>query len=206
MGFYERHILPWVLDHAMRRKSLGQQREALLSDVGGEVLEIGFGSGLNLPFYPPGVKKLTAIEPSAGMIRRAAARVKDAGVEVKTLPVDASGRLPLEDGSFDSAVSTWTLCSIPDVAAALREVHRVLRPGGRFFFLEHGLAPDAKVARWQHRLTPLFRRVGGGCHLDRDIGAILRASPMSVQRCDTFYLPGEGRIGGYMYRGFAVRE
>jgi len=205
MGLYERHILPWVLDHVMRRETLGPQRGELLSGVDGEVLEIGFGSGLNLPFYPPGVKKLTAVEPSGGMIKRAAAQVAQSSVEVKTLPLDASGRLPLDDASFDSAVSTWTLCSIPDVAAALREVHRLLRPGGRYFFLEHGLAPDAKVARWQRRLTPLFRRVGGGCHLDRDIGAILRASPMSVQRCDTFYLPGEGRIGGYMYRGVAVR-
>ena len=205
MGFYRTHILPWLLDRAMRRKTVAPQRKELLADVGGEVLEIGFGSGLNLPFYSPAVKRITAVEPSAGMNRRAAPRVARSPIEVTTLALDASGRLPLQDTSFDSAVSTWTLCSIPDVPAALREVHRVLRPGGRFFFLEHGLAPDAKVARWQHRLTPLMRRLGGGCHLDRDIGAIVRASPLGVQRCDTYYLPGESRLGGYMYRGVAIK-
>jgi SAM-dependent methyltransferase len=161
---------------------------------------------MNLPFYPPAVRQLTAVEPSEGMIKRAAARVAASGIDVKTLAVDASGRLPLPDGSFDSVVSTWTLCSIPDVAAALREVHRVLRPGGRFFFLEHGLSPDAKVARWQRRLTPINHRLGGGCHLDRDIASIVRASPLDVERCDTYYLPGEPRVGGYMYRGLAIRK
>jgi SAM-dependent methyltransferase len=203
MGIYARHILPRILDFAMRRKSLDVYRGELLSGVAGEVLEIGFGSGLNLPFYPPAVRNLTAVEPSEGMSKRARARVAESRIEVKTLGLDAGSRLPLADGSFDAAISTWTLCSIADVAAALREVYRVLRPGGRFFFVEHGLSPDAKVARWQHRLTPLNRRLAGGCHLDRDIGAIVRASPLSVERCDTFYLPGAPRIGGYMYRGTA---
>ena len=203
MGFYARHILPRLLDFAMRRESLEPQRRDLLSAVTGDVLEIGFGSGLNLPFYPQTVRRLTAIEPSEGMSKRARARVAESGIEVTTLGLDAGRRLPLADGSFDAAVSTWTLCSIADVAAALREVHRVLRPGGRLFFIEHGLAPDATIARWQHRLTPLNRRLAGGCHLDRDIAALVRASPLSVERCDTFYLPGAPKVGGFMYRGAA---
>ena len=203
MGIYSRHILPPILDFAMRRESLEPQRRELLSQVAGDVLEIGFGSGLNLPFYPPSVRRLTAVEPSEGMSKRARARVARSGIAVTTLGLDAACRLPLADGSFDAAVSTWTLCSIEDVAAALREVHRVLRPGGQFFFVEHGLAPDANVARWQHRLTPINRRLAGGCHLDRDIAALVRASPLSVERCDEFYLPGVPKIGGFMYRGTA---
>ena len=203
MGIYSRHILPRLLDFAMRRESLGPQRRDLLSEVAGEVLEIGFGSGLNLPFYPPAVRRLTAVEPSEGMSSKARARVAQSGIEVTTLALDAASRLPLADGSFDAAVSTWTLCSIADVGAALREVHRVLRPGGQFFFIEHGLSPDAPVARWQHRLTPINRRLAGGCHLDRDIAAIVRASSLSVERCDTFYLPGAPKVGGFMYRGTA---
>lgn len=205
MGFYARHILPLVLDRAMRRPSLAAQRREALAPVEGDVLEIGFGSGLNLPFYPPAVKRLTAVEPHSGMSNRAARRVADSGIEVQTLGLDAAQRLPLADESFDAVVSTWTLCTISDVAAALREVHRVLRPGGRFYFVEHGLAPEPSVARWQRRLSPLTRRLGGGCNLDRDVASILRASPLALDRCDTFYLPGEPRIGGYMYRGSAVK-
>ena len=203
MGLYDRYILPWVLDHVMRREPLAAQRRQVLAQVEGEVLEIGFGSGLNLPFYPPNVRRLTAVEPNAGMSRRARERVTASGVEVQTLAVGADVSLPLPDDSFDSVVSTWTLCTIPDAAAALREVYRVLRPGGRFFFVEHGLSPDRPVARWQRRLTPVMRAVGGGCHLDRDIASIVRGSPIQVDRCETFYLPGEPRVGGYMYRGVA---
>jgi ubiquinone/menaquinone biosynthesis C-methylase UbiE len=205
MGFYDRHILPWLLDHAMRRPALAPQRQSLLSDVRGEVLEIGFGSGLNLPFYPDDVRRITAVEPSEGMTRRAADRIRASGKEVRRLPLGADRRLPLPDNSFDAVVSTWTMCSIPDVSAAFREVHRVLKPGGRFLFLEHGLSPDARVARWQHRLTPVMRRLGGGCHLDRDPEAIVRASPLSLERCEKFYLPGEPRLGGYTYRGAGVK-
>jgi ubiquinone/menaquinone biosynthesis C-methylase UbiE len=205
MRLYDRHILPWLLDRAMRRQSLAAQRREALSQVSGDVLEIGFGSGLNLPFYPPHVRRLTAVEPHLGMSSRARGNLAASEIAVNTLGVGADERLPLPDDSFDSVVSTWTLCTIGDVAAALREVHRVLRPGGRFFFLEHGLSPDARVARWQHRLTPLVRRLGGGCHLDRDIAGIVRTSPLSVERCETFYLPEELRIGGHMYRGAASK-
>ena len=203
MGLYGRFILPLVLDRAMRRQSLAPQRRDLLAQVEGDVLEIGAGSGLNLPFYPPQVRKLAAVEPHAAMAKKAERRAAAAGIELRTLGLDASQRLPLPDASFDSVVSTWTLCTIPDVAAALREVHRVLKPGGRFFFIEHGLSPDPSVARWQKRMSFLTQRLGGGCHLERDIASILRASPLDVDRCETFYLPGEPRLGGYTYRGSA---
>jgi ubiquinone/menaquinone biosynthesis C-methylase UbiE len=203
--FYDRHILPWVLDHAMRRSVLQPQRRELVSQACGDVLEIGFGSGLNLPFYPEAVKRLTAIEPSSGMTRRARRNIETFSGDVAVLPLDAAQRLPLPDAAFDTVVSTWTLCTIPDVAAALREAHRVLRPGGTFLFLEHGLSPDPAVAAWQRRLTPLSRRFGGGCHLDRDIAALLRGSPLSVRRCETFYLPATYYLGGYTYRGAAVK-
>ena len=187
----------------MRRPALAPQRRELLSGVGGDVLEIGFGSGLNLPFYTPAVKRLTAVEPSAGMSRKARRRIEASTIPVTTIGADASRPLPLGDASFDSVVSTWTLCTIPDVAAALREVYRVLRPGGSFYFVEHGLSPDPAVARWQRRLNPINRRIGGGCNLDRDIESLLRGSPLAVARLETFYLPHVPRLGGYTYRGVA---
>ena len=205
MGFYERNILPWVLDFAMRRPALTPQRRELLAGVGGDVLEIGFGSGLNLPFYTSALRSLTAVEPSVGMSKKARRRVEAAGIDVRTVAADASRPLPLADGSFDSVVSTWTLCTLPDVDAALREVYRVLRPGGGFYFVEHGLSPDPNVARWQRRLNPINRRIGGGCNLDRDIASLVRNSPLSVERLDTFYLPHVPRLGGYTYRGHACK-
>lgn len=206
MDFYDRYVLPWVLDHVMRRPALVPQRREVLSQASGDVLEIGFGSGMNLPFYPPQIRRVTAVEPSAGMTRRAARRVTQSGIEVNTLPFDASSTLPVADGSFDTVVSTWTLCTIADVAAALREVARVLRPGGRFLFVEHGLSPDRSVARWQRRLNPINRRLGGGCNLDRDIEAIVRAAPLITERCATFYLPSMPRLGGFTYRGVCVKR
>jgi ubiquinone/menaquinone biosynthesis C-methylase UbiE len=160
---------------------------------------------LNLPFYPAEVRRITAVEPSDGMNRRAANRISESGRQVRQIPLGADQSLPLPDSSFDTVVSTWTMCSIRDVAAALREIHRVLKPGGRLLFLEHGLSPDPGVARWQHRFTPLVRRLGGGCHLDREIEAIVRASPLALDRTERFYLPGEPRIGGYIYRGLALK-
>jgi ubiquinone/menaquinone biosynthesis C-methylase UbiE len=170
------------------------------------VLEIGFGTGLNLPFYPPTLRRLTVVDPNPGMARRARPRVAASGVDVRSLVLDAGRRLPIDDGSFDAVVSTWTLCSIPDVAAALAEVHRVLKPGGRFVFVEHGLAPDPPVAAWQRRLDKLNQFIGDGCHLTRDIASILRRSPLSAETCDTFYLADTPRVGGFTYRGHATKQ
>lgn len=210
VGLYSRFIFPWVLDHAMRRSDLAAQRPLALEGAEGEVLEIGFGTGLNLPHYPGAVRRVVAVEPHERVSRRARARARiDAargGPPVELTLLRADGGLPFDAGRFDYAVSTWTLCTIPDVAAALREVHRVLRPGGRFLFVEHGLAPDADVRRRQRRLRGVVRFLGNGCTLDRDIVGLLGASPLRVERCEAFYLPHTPRVGGYTYRGAALKE
>jgi ubiquinone/menaquinone biosynthesis C-methylase UbiE len=205
MGFYDTHILPRVLDFAMKRSALAEQREWVMQRVKGEVLEVGFGSGLNLPFYPKEVRTLTAVEPHTGMRNRALKRIKSSGRTVSLIARGMEKKQFLSDGSFDTIVSTWTLCSIPDPAAALNEVYRLLKPGGRFLFVEHGLAPDEEVVRWQKRFNRLTQKWGGGCHLDRDIDAILRRSKLEVDKLEKFYLPKGLRAGGFTYRGVAVR-
>ena len=205
MGLYGRYIFPRVLDHAMRRPQLAAQRPVVLADARGEVLEIGFGSGLNLPHYPAGVTRLVAVEPNAQVSARARDRIEAAKMPVDVAGLRADGELPFDSGRFDTAVSTWTMCTIPDVPAALREIHRVLKPGGRLLFVEHGLAPDERVRRWQRRLNPVIRFLGQGCNLDRDIESLVRGSPFSVERCETFYLPETPKVGGYTYRGTAVK-
>src|SRR5439155_2781416 len=144
--FYNDPLRPRVSVLGKRREQLGPHPQSLLADASGEILEVGFGSGLNLPFYPSHVRRVTAVEPHAGMIRRAKQHVAASDLEVRTITLGADQALPLPGGSFDAVVSTWTLCSIRDVGVALRQVHRLLRPGGKLLFLEHGLSPDAKVA------------------------------------------------------------
>jgi SAM-dependent methyltransferase len=205
LGFYNSHILPRVLDFAMRRSSLAEQREWVMKQVRGQVLEVGFGSGLNLPYYPREVKTLSAIEPSTAMRDRAMKRVEKSGRTVSLIARGIDKKQFLADGSFDTIVSTWTLCTIGDPAAALKEIYRLLKPGGRFVFVEHGLAPDANVVKWQKRFNRLTQKWGGGCHLDRDIDAILRGSKLEVDKLEKFYLPKGLRAGAYTYRGIAVR-
>lgn len=206
MHWYSRHIFPWVLDHVMRRAPLAEQRPGVLAEVAGEVLEIGFGTGLNLPHYPPHVRRLAVIEPNASMSPRARKRAAARAMEVRTIDLLGGRDFAIPPESFDTVVSTWTLCTIPDAAHALREVSRVLRPGGKFIFIEHGLSPDPPVARWQHRLNPINRRLGDGCNLNRDIPALLAGSPLAVERCDRFYLRDTPRIGGYTFRGWGRRR
>jgi SAM-dependent methyltransferase len=206
MGFYDNHILPRVLDFAMKRSSLAEQREWVMSRVKGAVLEVGFGSGLNLPYYPPQVRTLTAVEPHAGMRNRALKRIKSSGRTVSLIARGMQKKQFLAEGSFDTIVSTWTMCTIPDPAAALNEVYRLLKPGGRFLFVEHGLAPDEQVVKWQRRFNRLTRKWGGGCNLDRDIEAIVRGSKLDVEKLEKFYLDKGFRAGAYTYRGVAVRE
>ena len=169
MGFYEEQILPRVTDRALRGKEAARLRVRVTAGLSGEVLEVGFGSGLNMPYYPPAVQRVRAVDPSAVARKLAAERVAASTVPVEYIGVDAQA-LPLEDASVDYVVSVLTLCTIPAVDRALAEIRRVLRPAGAFHFMEHGLSPEETVARWQHRLTPLQRRVFGGCHLSRPIG------------------------------------
>jgi SAM-dependent methyltransferase len=203
MGFYDRHILPHVIDLACGAKPIGYQRRKVVPHAHGRVLEVGIGSGLNLPFYDPAkVEKLWGLEP-APEIRRMAERAAQGApfpVEFIGLPGET---IPLDDASVDTVVITYTLCTIPDAVAALGQMRRVLKPGGRLLFSEHGRAPDAAVRRWQDRLTPLWKRIGGGCHLNRDIPALLDEGGFAVDRLETMYVPGP-RPMTFTYWGVAA--
>lgn len=193
------HFLDW----AMSAKPIARERTPALKDAHGDVIEIGFGTGLNLPYYPAGVTSLTVIDPEDLMPQRVADRIAKAPFPVKRVTLSAE-RLPLEDNSFDCAVSTFTLCTIPDASAALREVRRVLKPGGTFLFLEHGLNEDSSVAKWQHRLNPIQRIIGRGCNLDRKIDALISDSGLTIGRLDRFLIPEMPRTHATMYRGIAI--
>lgn len=194
MGLYSEHILPRLVHRALSRAPFAEQRPRCVGQAAGRVLEIGFGSGLNLPFYGPGVTSLLAVEPSALARRLAAPLLAASPLEAEFIGLDGQ-TLPLADASVDCVVSTWTLCTLPDIEQALAEVRRVLRPGGRLHFLEHGRSPDASVARWQERLNPLHRCLAGGCNLDRHPGECAARSGLEVERCEEFDLP-YGRLVG----------
>lgn len=203
MGLYGRYIFPRLMHWSMSRAALADERRRALTGVWGDVLEIGFGTGLNLPHYPPNVRKITAIDANPDTLRLAERQLAASPIEVERRVLTAE-RLPLPDQSFNSVVSTFTLCSIPHVMAALCEMRRVLKPGGRLFFLEHGLSPEPAIARWQHRGTPITRRLGEGCHLDRPIRRLVEEAGFDIERCDEHYLQGMPKLGGYLYRGVAV--
>jgi ubiquinone/menaquinone biosynthesis C-methylase UbiE len=202
MSLYSRFVLPPILDLVMKDKRLRERREGLVPKAHGAVLEIGIGSGLNLPFYDASrVRQLCALDPSHELLAMARQKAHRLNIEVELVRQSAE-RLPFPDMRFDCALLTWTLCSIPDPAAALAEIRRVLKPGGELLFIEHGLAPDPGVARWQHRLTPLWRPLAGGCHLDRRMDALVRGAFPTVE-LETFYLEGP-RFLTYMYQGRAL--
>jgi ubiquinone/menaquinone biosynthesis C-methylase UbiE len=204
VGFYAQVVVPLLCDFGLDRPFVAKYRRELLTHAGGGVLEVGFGTGLNLPYYPPQVRKVTAVDPNAGMYRRARRRIKRAGVEVDRRLLGGE-QLPFGDGAFDCVVSTFTLCSIEGVEQALWEVYRVLRPGGEFLFLEHGLSPEPKVQKWQRRLNWLQMRLAGGCHLDRDMRALVSAQPFASVQVDEFYIEKTPRTHGYLYRGIATK-
>ena len=204
MGIYSRLIFPRLCDCAMRNPRMGDLRREVLSEVDGEILEIGFGTGLNLEHYPERVRRLMAVDPGVGMSRIARRRIKGSRIEVD-LRVQTAEELPFEDGRFDCVVSTWTLCSIPDVQRALEEVYKVLKPGGRFIFLEHGSSDEPKVQRWQRRLNWIQKRVGDGCRLDLDVEAVIRAQSFREVHLNRFLLERTPRTHGTMYRGEATK-
>jgi ubiquinone/menaquinone biosynthesis C-methylase UbiE len=204
MSFYSRFIFPRLCDWTMRNPRMARLRREVLSEADGEILEIGFGTGLNLEHYPERVSRLTAVDPGVGMARIARRRIEQSRMKVD-LQVQTAEELPFEDGRFDCVVSTWTLCSIPESGRAVSEVGRVLKTGGRFLFLEHGLSEDPDVQRWQRRLTPLQKRLADGCRLDVDIEALIREGPFREVRVERFLLEGTPRIIGSMYPGVAVK-
>lgn len=205
MGFYDRHILPFLLNAAMSAKPITYQRRKVVPRAEGRVLEIGFGAGHNLPFYDPAkVTHLWALEPSKEMRARARDRVNASPIAVEFLDLPGE-QIPLENDSADTVLVTYTLCTIPDVAAALSGMRRVLKPSGRMIFCEHGEAPDANVRRWQERITPIWKRIGGGCHVGRAIPSLIRAAGFRVDDLETMYLPGTPRFAGFNYWGSAVK-
>ena len=201
MHWYDRHILPWLIDFGCGRPMVQARRRALVPQARGKVLEIGMGTGRNLPFYDRSrITQLVGVDPALQMHSLAQRRSAQAGLDGEVVGLTAE-RLPLPDESFDTVVCTYTLCSIAHPVAALREVWRVLKPGGQFLFCEHGRAPDASVARWQTRIQPLWTPMMGGCHLDRDVPALLREAGLQAE-VDQGYLPGP-KLLTYHYWGRA---
>jgi ubiquinone/menaquinone biosynthesis C-methylase UbiE len=204
MGLYQDRIVPWLIEAAMRTEELVAYRTRVVRGAQGRVLEVGVGSGLNLAHYGPGVERIVGLDPSRALLARAASRQAEAPAPVELL-LGSAEAIALPDASVDSIVMTWTLCSIPDPQAAAREMRRVMRPGGTLHFVEHGASPDAGVARWQDRVTPLWRRFSGGCHLNRRIDALLAGGGLAIDRLDCGYLPHGPRIATYFYEGAARR-
>jgi ubiquinone/menaquinone biosynthesis C-methylase UbiE len=201
MGFYSDIILPRLCDLSMRNKQLVPFRERVIGAAEGRVLEIGVGSGMNLPFYRPPVREVLALEPAPRLLNMARSASHETGLPVSFLEASAEA-IPLDKSSVDTVVTTWTLCSIPQAATALAEMRRVLRPGGKLLFVEHGLAPDEAVRRWQHRLTPAWRYISGGCHLNRPIRSMIEGTGFRVERIETGYMPGPKPMT-FMYEGSA---
>jgi ubiquinone/menaquinone biosynthesis C-methylase UbiE len=201
---YNRLFLPRLVDFAMSRQDVARFRAAHVPAARGAVLEIGVGSGLNLPFYSSGVTRLCGVDRSAELLAIAKRRTADAPFPVDLINADA-GWLPLRDASFDTVVVTWSLCSIANAAGAVREMRRVLKPAGTLIFVEHGLSPDGGVRRWQNRLTPLWRRCAGGCHLNRKMDDLVRQAGFTIVELRTAYAPGP-RTLAFMYEGRAIKN
>lgn len=203
MNVYERWVLPPLLDMVMRQRQIEKYRRELIPTARGRVLEVGIGSGLNLPLYGAGVNMVVGLDPSERLLSMARRRAAKANVAVDLMHGSATA-IPLDNDSVDMVVMTWTLCSISDPVAAVREMRRVLKPGGALLFVEHGLSPEPCVARWQHRLTPIWRHISGGCHLDRKVDDLIRAGGFEVAELKTEYAHGPRPLT-YMYEGRAGR-
>lgn len=203
MSFYEQHILPHVIDFACGDKVIMEQRQHVLAAAEGRVLEVGMGSGLNLRYYDPNkVDFVWGLEPSDGMRKKAHKNLQQSPVQVEWLGLPGE-EIPLDSHSADTIVLTFTLCTIPDWETALEQMKRVLKPGGKLLFCEHGAAPDEAVARWQNRVNPLWKKIAGGCHLNRKIPELITQAGFSIRELEADYLPKTPRIAGFRYRGFA---
>jgi ubiquinone/menaquinone biosynthesis C-methylase UbiE len=201
MSFYESRILPYLVHLSMRQETFAEYRRRVVSPAEGRVLEIGIGSGLNVGFYNQRVERVIGLDPSPKLLSMSRKSTNRAAVPIELLEASAEA-VPLEDNSVDTVVTTWTLCTIPDVVRALGEMRRVLKPSGRLLFAEHGRSPDSSVNRWQDRLTPFWKRVAGGCHLNRPIDQLLGAAGFHIERMDSGYMKGP-KLMTFMYEGSA---
>jgi len=201
MGFYQDHIFPVLINLAMRRQELAAYRSRVIPSADGRVLEIGIGSGLNLPFYSHNVERLIGLDPSAKLLSMVRRNLHPDTPSLELIEGSAEA-IPLESAGVDTVVTTWTLCSIPDADRALREMHRVLRPTGRLLFVEHGRAPEPNVRWWQDHLTPAWKRIGGGCHLNRAIQSLIEDGGFQFDRFETGYMRGPKPLA-FMYEGVA---
>jgi SAM-dependent methyltransferase len=206
MGWYARHIFAPLMDRVLATQPIEEERRLTLAPLAGHVLEIGFGTGLNLPFFPPAVEQLTVIDSETMLPDRVARRIAQAPFPVKQLRMDATLRLPFPDRTFDGVVTTLTLCSLDDPVLALREIHRVLKPSGRYVFFEHGRSEVPEVARWQDRLNGLQRVVACGCNLNRRIDHLIQESGFEIPEFVRKSMPGSPRIMSAIYRGIALKS
>ena len=204
MNWYNRKILPRLIDTACSQKPMRALRARYVSRASGEILEIGIGSGLNLEHYGPAAVHITGLDPAAELTVIAEERARNIAQPVSLIRVSGE-EIPADDARFDSLVCTWTLCSIPNVYAALREMHRVLKPGGKLYFIEHGRAPDVSVARWQRRIEPLWKKIGGGCHLTRAADELIADAGFGIIEHESGYQPGP-RWAAFMMHGVAERR
>jgi ubiquinone/menaquinone biosynthesis C-methylase UbiE len=201
MGFYQDRILPYLVHLSMRQRNLVPYRTRVISHAEGRVLEIGIGSGLNLPYYSTRTERVIGLDPSPKLLAMTRAAAQRAPVPVELIENSAEA-IALYNGSIDTVVTTWTMCSIPDAQRALGEMRRVLKPGGHLLFVEHGRSPDLDVRRWQDRLTPVWRCVSGGCHLNRAISELIESAGFRIERIATGYMPGPKPMT-FMYEGSA---
>ncbi|WP_439136368.1 class I SAM-dependent methyltransferase [Pseudomaricurvus sp.] len=203
MSFYDDHILPHLINCACGTKPVLKQREKVVPQAEGRILEIGMGSGLNIPYYrPERVEKVWGLEPSAGMREKARPRVEAAPFDLEWLDLPGE-EIPLDDNSADTVVLTYTLCTIPDWLTAVKQMRRVLKPGGKLLFSEHGKAPDEAVRKWQNRINPYWNKIAGGCHLNRDIPMMLQEGGFQIKDMDTLYVPKTPKTMGFTYWGVA---
>lgn len=202
MSFYGKYVVPRMIDLCMRNRDTARIRTELIPRARGVVLEVGIGSGLNLPFYSTDASRIYGVDPSPEILKLARKRVEASAVPVELFPQSAEEPLPLADESVDTVVVTWSLCSIPDPLEALRQVRRVLRPSGQLLFVEHGLAPDDGVSAWQNRINPIWRRIAGGCNVNRPIDELIRSAGFEISDLKTAYMPGP-RLLTYTYQGVA---
>lgn len=204
MEFYSQNILPYLLDWSLSDPNLDVHRQEILADVKGKVLEIGFGTGLNLPYYPQHIKTIITVERNPKINKLARKRIQSSDITIDCKILNGES-LPMANNAFDSVVSTFTLCSITNVEQALAEVYRVMKPGGKFFFVEHGLSNEPKIQIWQNRLTPIQKAIAGGCHLNRNIRQIVK-NQFDTVSLEELYANNSPKVMAYLYKGVATKE